>query len=63
VVEHRRVRVGQLVDQMRVIEDGVSEKDRIIVNGLQRARPGGKVNPKESETGDSKKTQTKNSAN
>ena len=45
VVEKRNIRLGQLVDGMRVIEEGVESDDRVIVNGLQRARPGGKVDP------------------
>jgi multidrug efflux system membrane fusion protein len=45
VVEQRQVTTGQLVKQMRVIEKGVGEKDRVITNGLQRARPGSKVKP------------------
>jgi membrane fusion protein, multidrug efflux system len=45
VVDYRPVEVGQLVDRMRVIEKGVTLKDRIAVNGIQRARPGIKVNP------------------
>jgi RND family efflux transporter MFP subunit len=42
-VEYRPVRLGLLQDSLRVIEEGVSEKDWIVVNGLQRARPGTKV--------------------
>ncbi len=45
VVEKRNIRLGQLMDGMRVIEEGVGSDDRVIVNGLQRARPGGKVDP------------------
>jgi len=48
VVDYRPVEVGQLVGRMRVIETGVTSKDRVVVNGIQRARPGGKVNPIES---------------
>src|SRR5262249_36486690 len=32
---------------LRVIKDGLTADDRVIVNGLQRARPGTKVNPQE----------------
>jgi hypothetical protein len=32
-----------LRDGLRVIEDGVNENDWVVVNGLQRARPGTKV--------------------
>lgn len=45
VVEFRRVRTSDLVDDMRVIEDGLTATDRVIVNGTQKARPGGKVTP------------------
>lgn len=46
VVKFQRVRTGRLVrGEMRVIEEGLTTKDRVIVNGLQRARPGSKVNP------------------
>ncbi len=41
----RRVSVGQVVDDMRVIESGLTLKDRVIVSGLQKTRPGSKVNP------------------
>lgn len=47
LVEKRTVRLGQLVDGLRVIEEGVGKDDRIIVNGLQRARPGAKVEPEQ----------------
>ena len=45
LVEQRRVKVGALFGQMRVIDEGLSAKDRVIVKGVQRARPGSKVNP------------------
>ena len=45
VVAQRFVTLGQLSDNLRVIKDGVGPKDRVIVNGLQRARPGQKVTP------------------
>jgi RND family efflux transporter MFP subunit len=49
-VEQRPVTVGDLQeDGMRVITKGLSREDRVIVNGLQRARPGGKVTPKAAE--------------
>ncbi len=34
---------GQLDDGLRVINDGLSASDRVIINGLMRARPGVKV--------------------
>ncbi|KQZ65785.1 hemolysin secretion protein D [Sphingopyxis sp. Root1497] len=40
VVQARPVTLGPVVDGLRVIKTGVTAKDRIIVGGLQRARPG-----------------------
>ena len=45
VVETRRVTLGPLEDGERVIESGLNAEDRVIVNGLQRARPGSTVKP------------------
>lgn len=45
IVEQRPVTAGATVDHMRVIEDGLTLSDRVVVNGLQRARPGTKVKP------------------
>jgi RND family efflux transporter MFP subunit len=45
VVEYRTVRQGIHVGAMRVIEDGVTKNDWIVINGLQRARPGATVTP------------------
>jgi RND family efflux transporter MFP subunit len=47
VARQRYVALGQLVDDLRVIKDGLSENDRVIVNGLMRARQGQKVTPEE----------------
>lgn len=44
-VEKRPVRMGQLVDGLRVIDEGLKPGDLVVVNGIQRARPGGKVDP------------------
>jgi hypothetical protein len=33
------------VDGLRVIRSGIEETDRIIVNGIMRARPNQKVTP------------------
>jgi RND family efflux transporter MFP subunit len=49
VVEKRLIRMGQLVDGLRVIEEGLQPGDWIIVNGLQRARPGAKVDPERTD--------------
>src|SRR3954471_72710 len=42
------VTLGQLVDgNLRVIKEGLSADDRVVVNGLARIRPGAKINPQE----------------
>jgi RND family efflux transporter MFP subunit len=42
------VTLGPLTeDNLRIIKDGVTADDRVIVNGLMRARPGQKVTPEE----------------
>jgi RND family efflux transporter MFP subunit len=45
-VEYRRVKVGRLHDGLRVISDGLKPGEKVIVSGLQQARPGIAVNPK-----------------
>jgi membrane fusion protein, multidrug efflux system len=45
IARHRRVTLGQVVDDMRVIESGLTLEDKVIVSGLQKTRPGSKVNP------------------
>ena len=32
---------------LRIVREGLTGEDRIIINGLVRARPGGKVTPEE----------------
>lgn len=44
-VDYRVVRVGDLDNGMRVIEEGVRPDEWVIVNGLQRVRPGVQVEP------------------
>jgi RND family efflux transporter MFP subunit len=39
------VTLGPVVDGLRVIRDGLAASDRVVIDGLQRARPGGKVAP------------------
>jgi RND family efflux transporter MFP subunit len=45
IVEYRPVKLGIVTNGLRVIEDGVEADDLIVVNGLQRARPGAPVAP------------------
>jgi RND family efflux transporter MFP subunit len=44
-VEARAVMLGPLDDGLRVIREGLKPEDRVIVDGLQRARVGAKVSP------------------
>jgi RND family efflux transporter MFP subunit len=44
-VEYRRVTLGPVIDGLRVVRDGVSPADWIVVNGLMSVRPGAKVKP------------------
>jgi RND family efflux transporter MFP subunit len=46
-VTQKYVTLGQLVDGLRVIKDGLAADDRVVVNGLARIRPGAKVAPEE----------------
>jgi RND family efflux transporter MFP subunit len=46
-VEQRPVQIGALVGSMRVITEGLGAADRVVVDGIQRAIPGSKVQPKE----------------
>jgi RND family efflux transporter MFP subunit len=48
-VEKKPIRMGRLVDGLRVIEEGLRPDDRVVVNGLQRARPGAKVDPEQTD--------------
>jgi RND family efflux transporter MFP subunit len=46
--EAKYLTLGHVVDDtLRVVKDGLSPDDRVIVNGLMRARAGQKVTPKE----------------
>ncbi|MBN1942133.1 MAG: efflux RND transporter periplasmic adaptor subunit [Phycisphaerae bacterium] len=46
LVEHRVIEVGEKVGRLREVTKGLDEKDRFILQGLLRARPGRKVSPK-----------------
>ena len=49
IARAKYVTLGQLVGNLRVIKDGIAPDDRVIVNGLMRARPGTKVAPQEEQ--------------
>lgn len=50
VVEYRAIKTGIAVGDLRVIEEGVTKDDWLVVNGLQRARPGSTVAPEKTVT-------------
>jgi membrane fusion protein, multidrug efflux system len=43
---YREVMLGASVEGLRVVTQGLKPGDRVIVNGLQRVRPGAQVAPK-----------------
>jgi RND family efflux transporter MFP subunit len=44
-VEYRSIVPGRIIDGLRVVTSGLKEGDKIVINGLQRVRPGMKVTP------------------
>jgi len=53
-VEYRPVQLGPVVDGLRVVESGLAAGETIVVNGLQRVRPGAQVAPQRVAMGDRK---------
>jgi multidrug efflux system membrane fusion protein len=45
IVEYREITLGRLSEGLRVVTSGLKAKERIVVNGLQRIRPGALVAP------------------
>ena len=43
-VEYRPIELGRLVDGYRVVAGGLKAGEKVVVNGLQRVRPGMRVN-------------------
>ncbi|MGR6739850.1 efflux RND transporter periplasmic adaptor subunit [Pseudomonas chlororaphis] len=44
-VEYRRISPGNLVGNLRIIDSGLQPGERVVINGLHRARPGDTVRP------------------
>ena len=53
-VEARAVELGPLDEGLRVVRTGLKPDDRVIIDGIQRARVGAKVAPKKAEIGGKK---------
>ena len=50
VAQSREVHLGKLIDGMRVVTAGLKEGELVVVDGLQRVRPGTPVQPIKVET-------------
>ena len=48
-VEQRQVTLGPRVDREQIVTKGLAAEDRVIVAGVQRARPGAPVTPQEAK--------------
>jgi len=57
-VEYRPVKLGPIVDGLRVVREGLSAGDTIVVNGLQRVRPGSPVTPQRVAMGERRPSNT-----
>jgi len=44
-LEYRAIKLGQIAEGLRVVREGLQPGDSIVVNGLQRVRPGAVVAP------------------
>jgi membrane fusion protein, multidrug efflux system len=51
VIEYRRVKLGRIIDGLRVVREGLKSGDAIVVNGAQRVHPGITVNPQKIQMG------------
>jgi RND family efflux transporter MFP subunit len=58
VARPKYVTLGPVVDGLRVVTEGLTPNDNIIINGLMRARPGAKVTPQRSGTASASATGT-----
>ena len=53
-IEARPVMLGPLDEGLRVVREGLRAEDKVIIDGIQRARVGAKVNPRVGTIGGSK---------
>ena len=51
VIEYRQVKLGRVIDGLRVVREGLKSGDVIVVNGAQRVHPGITVNPQKIQMG------------
>ena len=57
-VEYRPVKLGPIVDGLRVVREGLASGETIVVNGLQRVRPGSPVTPQRVAMGERRPSNT-----
>jgi multidrug efflux pump subunit AcrA (membrane-fusion protein) len=51
-IEYRTVQLGPIIDGLRIVRGGLKPGELVVVNGLQRIRPGVHIDPvKESMEG------------
>jgi multidrug efflux pump subunit AcrA (membrane-fusion protein) len=44
-IEYRKVKLGRVIDGLRIVREGLKPGDVIVVNGAQRVHPGVTVTP------------------
>jgi len=42
---YRSIELGPKLEGLRIVRSGLNKGDRIVINGLQRVRPGAQVDP------------------
>jgi len=62
VVERRGVKTGHLDGQLQVIDEGITNKDWVVIKGLQKAVSGRTVAPQKQELRDSPAASTQSAA-
>jgi membrane fusion protein, multidrug efflux system len=50
-IEYRKVKLGRIIDGLRVVREGLKPGEVIVVNGAQRVHPGITVNPQKIQMG------------
>jgi RND family efflux transporter MFP subunit len=49
--QYRTVKLGPMIDGLRVVREGLTGDDRVVVSGMQRLKPGAMVAPEEQPIG------------
>jgi multidrug efflux system membrane fusion protein len=45
ITQYRKVHLGAVIDDKRIVTDGLSLEDEVVIDGIARVRPGMKVAP------------------